>query len=187
MAIMTSCRRLLTRFAVCIAVGALAGCAAPLATNSAVDVLDAETGITVTKLARPVEFTVTEGRGPTRDPFAYIGLFQTNRMGTRAEFLWIALPIEGTMVGAPVLSIDDTPIVLPEATNDPSLANLKTGPYAAPAPWSRQFYYSIDSSLAVRLASAGRLSIRSEDTGGNWTFVASPAAQSALGSYIDLR
>jgi hypothetical protein len=184
---MTSCRRLLTRFAVCLAVATLAGCAAPLATNRAIDVLDPETGITVTKLARPVEFTVTDGRGPTRDPFGYIGLFQTNRMGTRAEFLWLALPVEGTLAGNPVLSIDDTPVVLPEPTNDPALANLKTGPYAAPAPWSRQFYYSIDSSLAVRLASAARLTIQSEDTGGKWTFVASPDAQSALSLYIELR
>jgi hypothetical protein len=180
---MTSCRYLLT----CAAVLALQACAAVTVGNSTIEVLDQETGITVTRLARPLELTVTEGRGPTGDPFGYLGVFQTNRMGARAEYLWIAVPVDGTLAGIPSIEIDGAPLALPGGTNSPDIANLKSPPYQPPAPWSQQFFFPIDASTTVRLASAARLAIQSQDNAGKWSFVTAPEAQAALASYLETR
>ncbi len=180
---MTTCRLLLT----IAAVWAVSACAVAPLPNTAVEQLDPETGITVTRLLRPVEFTVTDGRGPAGDPFGYLGVFQTNRMGARAEYLWIALPVEGEALSPPSIELDDVALELPPATNNPALANLKTSPYPTPAPWSRPHFYPIEPGVAERLAAAQRVAIRSADGGGQWTFVAAPEARSVLASYLELR
>jgi hypothetical protein len=180
---MTTCRLLLT----IVSAALLAACAVAPLPNTAMEQLDAATGITVTRLLRPVEFTVTEGRGPAGDPFGYLGVFRTNRMGTRAEYLWIALPVEGEATSAPSVELDGAALELPPATNNPELAKLKSSPYPTPAPWSRPHFYPSESGVVERLAAAQSVTIRSVDGGGPWTFHATPEARAALASYLELR
>lgn len=58
------------------------------------EALDEATGTSLTRLARPIELLTVEPRGPGADPFAYVAPFETNRMGQRRAFLWIAVPDE---------------------------------------------------------------------------------------------
>jgi hypothetical protein len=180
---MTSCRLLLTFASLAL----FAACAVAPPPNTAIEQLDPETGTTITRLLRPIEFNVTAGRGPAGDPFAYLGVFQTNRMGTRNEYLWIALPVEAALTSMPVVELDGAALELPPPTNNPDVAGLKSSPYSIPAPWSQPHFYPLASGVADRLATATQLAIRSTDGGGAWTFVANPDAPAALGSYLELR
>ena len=72
---------------------ALAGCAS-VPENAVSERLDERTGTTVTTMQKPIELVSTEPRGSNSDPFAYLAPFETNRMGQRELFLWIAVPDE---------------------------------------------------------------------------------------------
>ena len=72
---------------------ALAGCAS-VPENAVSERLDERTGTTVTTMQKPIELVSTEPRGSNSDPFAYLAPFETNRMGRRELFLWIAVPDE---------------------------------------------------------------------------------------------
>ena len=135
---------------------ALAGCAgAPV--NAPQELLDESTGTTLTRLVTPVELTSIEPRGANADPFAYLAPFETNRMGERRLYLWLALPDEQKRGAVPVLHLDGAPLQLGVALPDERAAGLARWPYAQPAPWSAVQVFPIDAAQLGALARAGAL------------------------------
>ena len=135
---------------------ALTGCAgAPV--NAPQELLDESTGTTLTRLVTPVELTSIEPRGANADPFAYLAPFETNRMGERRLYLWLALPDEQKRGAVPVLHLDGAPLQLGVALPDERAAGLARWPYAQPAPWSAVQVFPIDAAQLNALARAGAM------------------------------
>jgi hypothetical protein len=135
-----------------------AGCAS-LPENAVAERLDERTGTTVTAMQRPVELVSTEPRGSNSDPFAYVAPFETNRMGARQLYLWVAAPDERGGAGVPVVLLGNEPLALRPLGTDPRAAGLASFPYAAPAPWSAQQVYQIDEAALRSLAAAASIDI----------------------------
>ncbi|MEZ5515807.1 MAG: hypothetical protein R3F58_18240 [Steroidobacteraceae bacterium] len=167
---------------------AVAGCTAlPEQAGGVQQMLDERTGITITRLGKPLEFTVTVPPGPAKDPFAYLSPFQTNRMGQRADFVWLAVPADGTLVEQPVVRVDGAAVRFGTMSPSPAVAELESGPYRAPAPWSQQFFVAADADTIAQLAGARRIEIATRDAGGEWSFVLEGDALSALTRYAETR
>jgi hypothetical protein len=146
--------------------GLLAGCAAA-PTNTVSEALDERTGTTVTRLDRPLELVATEARGKGADPFAYVGTFETNRMGKRAAYLWTAVPNEGRQaLGLSVLLDGDKPLPLGTPTSDPKAIDVGTFPYAPPTPWSATRAFPISEDSLRALATAARVEVVARYEGG---------------------
>jgi hypothetical protein len=144
-----------------IAAASLAGCAAIPDDASVVEKLDTETGLTVARLGRPIEvFRETFLKDPS-GRFAFVAPFETNQMGTRDLFLWVAVPIELTeQDGAPIVSVDGQELALSAPGRSADFAGLRKSPYKIPTPWSSMYYYRIDQSIATKLGEARDLSVR---------------------------
>src|ERR1041384_2152425 len=70
-----------------------AGCAAAPEDAAVMERLDSETGVPVSRMGRPVELYRDTFLQEAAGRFAFIAPFETNQMGTREDFLWVALPI----------------------------------------------------------------------------------------------
>lgn len=127
--------------------------------NEAREQLDGRTGTTLTSLAAPLELVVTVPRGPRADPFAYLAPFETNRMGQRAMYLWLAVPDEAKSGLLPQVLIDGTSLPLQPGFAEPAAVGLDRWPYATPAPWSLVLVYALDAANLARLTDARRLEI----------------------------
>jgi hypothetical protein len=148
-------------FLMIIAAAGLAGCAALPDDASVVEKLDTETGLTVARLGRPVEvFRETFLKDPS-GRFAFVGPFETNQMGARELFLWVAVPIELTEQDAvPVVAVNGQDLALSAPGRSPDFAGLRKSPYKIPTPWSAMYYYRIDAAIASQLGEARELSVR---------------------------
>lgn len=144
---------------------ALAGCAARPA-NDVSELLDEATGTTLTRLETPVELTTTAPRGANSDPFAYIAPFETNRMGKRERWLWVAVPDERGDAGVPRLSVGGRELDL-GAPADRRSAGLPAAPYREPAPWSAQHVFRLDDAALAALATGGEWRLRVERRAGS--------------------
>jgi hypothetical protein len=159
---------------------ALAGCAAaPL--NAPQELLDEATGTTLTRLITPIELTSLEPRGANADPFAYVAPFETNRMGERRLYLWLAIPDEQKRAVVPVVQIDGARLEAGAPLADVGAAGLARWPYAAPAPWSAVHVFQIDAIQLAALARAGELHL--SDAGGGLAFAARLPAPSAIAEF----
>jgi hypothetical protein len=130
------------------AVAALAAsaCASDPAAASR-EVLDPHTGTTLTRLEKPVELLSEDVRGTGADPFAYLGPFRTNRMGSYALYLWVAVPVpEDSTPAAPQVTCDAKPLTLKSVEGGLGKIGLSNPPYGPPAPWSRISYYELTES-----------------------------------------
>ena len=145
-------------FALTLAV--LGGCAALPEDAPVMEQLDPETGITITRLGRPVELYRETFLQEPAGRFAFLGPFETNQMGSRELFLWLALPVDPAPGAEPVLEVNGAVLKLPSPARDASSAGLRLSPYRIPTPWSAMFYYRVDASLVARLAEAASLTIR---------------------------
>ena len=77
------------------AASALLGACAALPDDApVVEQLDTETGVTVARLGRPIELYRETFLQDPAGRFAFLGPFETNQMGKRELFLWIAVPVE---------------------------------------------------------------------------------------------
>ena len=166
-----------------LAAGALAACAETPSEPTS-EMLDETTGVTVARLAQPIELLVDRGRGASGDPFAYLAPFETNRMGERALFLWTATP-EDPSGAPPVLLADGEPIALAPMMLSARDIGLSSAPYQRPAPWSVERLYRADRELLERLARAGRveLIVRAAD-GTEQRYTADAAARASLLSFV---
>ena len=175
----TALRRLLG-LAPWLAALALAGCAAA-PVNAPQELLDEATGTTLTRLAMPVELTSIEPRGANADPFAYVAPFETNRMGERRLYLWIAVPDEQKRSSGGVLEVDGRRLECGAPLPDVRAAGLARWPYADPAPWSAVRVYALDAAQLALLANASEL--RLLDAGSNLAFAVRMPAPGVLAEF----
>ena len=145
--------------------------------------LDDETGMTIARLGHPMElYRETFQRDPS-GRFAFLAPFETNQMGTRALFLWIALPVTIAPGTEPDIELDGKALKLGTPGRDADYAGLRHSPYKIPTPWSAMFYYKIDADVVSRLAGSTTLSVRVSETtkdGTRITVFASTVADSRL-------
>lgn len=163
--------------------GAITACA-PLPTEPVGETLDDGTGTTVNLLPRPVELITERGQGSSRDPFAYVAPFQTNRMGNFDLFLWVSAPQNEGPLSTPQLMCNDKPVALQPIEGELRDIGLSKAPYAAPAPWSAQWYFRLSDQDLQCLAGADRIELRTVPAGGEpETFSAEGDALSALARF----
>ncbi len=144
----------------------LGGCAS--APPSAIrEQLDERTGTTITSLGKPLQLLAQQARGPGADPFAFVGSFETNRMGQRKLYLWLAVPNENRSELQLSLSLDaGQPFPLGAAVPQPSAAGLARYPYDEPTPWSVVQAFEMDDNAMRLLAAARRIQIDARYSGG---------------------
>ena len=164
--IMTSRRFLETarsaaRFTFIAVAGLLGGCAALPDDAAVVEQLDPETGLTIARLGRPIELYRETFRKDTTNKFAFFGPFETNQMGRRELYLYVALPLQDPASKiTPVISADGTPLALGEPGRAPDFAGLQHSPYKIPMSWIATYFYKIDRDLVTRLGGAASLRIQ---------------------------
>jgi hypothetical protein len=143
-----------------IAIGALAllgGCASLPEDQPVMEQLDSETGVTITRLGKPIEIFRETFLKQAPGRFGFIAPFETNLMGTRELYLWIAIPIEPAPNAEPTVSIDGNPVSLGKAGFDAEFAGLRKSPYRLATPWSAMFYFKIDAAIVERLGKSSQL------------------------------
>jgi hypothetical protein len=140
---------------------ALGACATVPDDASVVEKLDDETGLTVARLGRAIEvYRETFLKEPT-GRFAFMAPFETNQMGTRELFLWIAVPIElGEQDASPIVTVNGKELALGTPGRTPDFAGLRKSPYKIPTPWSSMYYYRVDQALIGTLGEASTISVR---------------------------
>jgi hypothetical protein len=138
----------------------LGGCATLPQDHPVYEQLDADTGVTIARIGKPIELYRETVPNVYTDRFAFLAPFETNQMGTREVFLWLAVPIDPTLVeSAPTMDVDGTPLALGAPGRQADFAGLVKTPYKVPAPWSVVYYFKVDSELVARLGSAQSLTI----------------------------
>jgi hypothetical protein len=184
-------------FAIVWAAAVVGGCAA-VPTEPVSERLDPDTATTVTVLSRPIELVSATGRGPSNDPFAYLAPFETDRMGARALFLWVAAPQSDSPTGPPEVLCNGEPVSLQPlkdgdsraATGAPAQSDLTTlslshPPYDAPVPWSVQWYFRLPPDGLKCLAGADgiALEMRAASGGDTSRFTAERKALASLDAF----
>ena len=142
----------------------ISGCAALPDDAPVVENIDEETGVTISRLGRPIELYSETPSRDTTERFAFLGPFETNQMGTRTLFLWVAVPMENPS-GSPTprVFIDGAALELGTAGTGADFAGLRQSPYKIPTPWIANYYYRIDSDVVARLGAAADLRIEAAD------------------------
>jgi hypothetical protein len=160
----------------------VAGCAT-VPDNAVEEVLDESTGTSLTRLVQPIELLTVAPRGPNADPFAYLAPFETNRMGRRQAYLWLAVPDERGAASEPSLSVADRAITLgaPRSERD---AGLASWPYERPAPWSRIFVHELEAGMLRALATGGEWRLLLRGPNGTETFAGTPRPPTLLTDFI---
>jgi hypothetical protein len=142
----------------------LTGCATLPQDATVFEQLDAETGITITRLGRPVELYRETFLQEATGKFAFLAPFETNQMGNRELYLWVALPVDPNTGVQPTIELDGKPLSLGSPGRAADFAGLRKSPYKIPTPWSAMYYYKVDAALIGRLAEATALSMRTVET-----------------------
>jgi hypothetical protein len=158
----------------------LVGCAALPDDAPYVEQLDAETGLTIARLGRPIELYREVFRKDNSERFGFIGPFETNQMGKRELFLWVATPTEGDAAPpAPKVMLDGSVLELGAPGRGADFAGLRSPPYKLPTPWIASFYFRIDAGVVDRLAAAGSISVELTESTRNGNVTALYVAQLA--------
>jgi len=144
----------------------LTGCAALPDDAPFVEQLDEDTGLTIARLGKPLELYREVFRKDHTERFGFLAPFETNQMGKRELYLWVATPQEGDAEPAPPrILLDGTALELGTPGRTPDFAGLKIPPYKIPTPWIATFYFRIDPATITRLAEAQLVSVElTEDT-----------------------
>jgi hypothetical protein len=131
-----------------------------------VDRLDPDTATTVTVLKKPVELVAESLHNSGGDPFAFLAPFETDRMGNRAQYLWLTAPgIENAKI-EPQLLCDGQALKLSPVEGDITHLGLSHPPYEKPAPWSLQWYFQLPPETLRCLADAQHVTLETRaDTG----------------------
>lgn len=147
--------------AVILACAAVCGCAALPNDAPVVEQLDSETGITIARLGKPIELYRETPLQNAADRFAFLGPFETNRMGTRDLYLWIAVPVD-FVAGAetPVVAVNGAPLALGPPSREAQSAGLRAAPYRVPTPWITSWYFKVDADAIARLGDSSRVTVR---------------------------
>jgi hypothetical protein len=139
----------------------LVACAALPDDAPVVEQLDADTGATVTRLGHPIELFRETFAQDAAGRFAFLAPFETNQMGARELYLWVAVPIDSPPdAEPPSIELDGKALALASSGRAADFAGLHNPPYKIPTPWSSMYYYKIDAAQVGALAAAGELSVR---------------------------
>jgi hypothetical protein len=164
--------------------GACLGACASAPTEPVSERLDPDTATTLIVLNRPVELLADSNRGAAGDPFAYIAPFETNLMGERALFLWVSAPENAGPKLQPQLLCDGQPVGLEPLDGDLAQLKLSRPPYAAPAPWSAEWYFRLPPDGLKCLASAQGIALETSATAGkSERFTAAGKSLASLGAF----
>jgi hypothetical protein len=154
------------RFAAALFASAVLGACAALPDDApVVEQLDSETGATVTRLGHPIEVFRETFLHEASGRFAFIGPFETNQMGQRDLFLWLAVPIEPVADAVPEVEINGTALALAAPGRAPDFAGLNKSPYKIPTPWSAMYYFKIDDAVVTQFGDASDINIRVLENG----------------------
>ena len=158
----------------------LAGCAALPNDAPVVEQLDPETGATVTRLGHPIELYretfVQDGTGR----FAFVAPFETNQMGNRDLYVWVAAPIDSPPdADPPTVEVNGKALALGAPGRAADFAGLKSSPYKIPVPWSSMYYYKVDASIIATVTDARDLAVRVAESTKDGTIRTRFAAQVA--------
>jgi hypothetical protein len=138
----------------------LVACAALPDDAPVLEELDSETGATVTRLGHPVELFRETLTQDATGRFAFIAPFETNQMGTRELFLWVAVPVDSPAdAEPPSVALNGKPLTLGAPGRAADFAGLRKSPYRIPTPWSLMYYYRIDATVIDALAQARDASV----------------------------
>ncbi len=152
----------------------LGGCVIPQP-DAAREVLDEETGTTITAMGSALEFYSPRPElGLQAASFAHVGAFESNRMGVRRLMLWLSVLPGGATDDRASASdrprgltvIADGVEILPRAAgNDARELGLGGPPFKRPADWARDAYFDVtlDDLKQVERASALALAVTSVD------------------------
>jgi hypothetical protein len=139
---------------------ALSACATLPQDQPVYEQLDADTGVTIARIGKPLELYRETGVGASADRFAFLAPFETNQMGTRESFLWLAIPVDPAGTDStPTLEADGSAIALGAPGRKEDFAGLAKPPYKVPAPWSISYYFKVDREVIARLGAAQSLTI----------------------------
>ena len=168
---MTS-RRVLTtmfrrrRFVLVAAASTLLGACAALPDDaSVVEQLESESGTTVTRLGRPIELYRETFQTDPAGRFAFIAPFETNLMGKRELFVWLAVPVEPVPDSVPVVEVNGTVVSLGSPGRSADFATLHKSPYKIPTPWSAMYYFKVDETIVARFGEATGIAVRVLEVG----------------------
>jgi len=146
-----------------------ASCAALPDDAPVVEQLDTETGVTIARLGRPIELYRETFHQDPAGRFAFLGPFETNLMGTRELFLWIAVPVEPAADAVPTVEINGAPLTLGVPGRSTDFVGVHKSPYKIPTPWSSMYYFKVDAAAVTQLGEATKLTIRVLEPGKNGT------------------
>ena len=137
----------------------LGGCVVP-APQPVVERLDPDTATTLTVIKKPVELVAETLRNSSSDPFAFFAPFETDRMGNRAQYLWMSAPAsrDGAKV-EPQLLCDGQPLALSPVDNDVKHLGISQAPYEKPAPWSLEWYFQLPPDTLKCLTEAKKVTL----------------------------
>ena len=139
----------------------LAGCAALPDDAPVVEQLDADTGATITRFGHPIELYRETFAQDASGKFAFVAPFETNQMGNRQLFLWVAAPLESPAdAEPPTVEVNGKALTLTAPGRAADFAGLKASPYKIPTPWSSMYYYKVDASIISTLTDAHDLAVR---------------------------
>jgi hypothetical protein len=145
----------------------LAACATLPDDAPVVEQLDKETGTTIARLGRPIELFRETFTQDATSRIAFIGPFESNQMGKREPFLWVAVPIDPAPDSVPIVEVNGTALSLAAPGRTPDFADLSKSPYKLSTPWSATYYFKLDADLIARLGEANDLAIRVLEAGKN--------------------
>lgn len=144
--------------------------------------LDPDTATTVKLLTQPVELLAEQYHGT--DPFAYLAPFETDRMGERSLFLWVAAPDSAGTKLQPQLLCNGQPVGLQPLDGSLTSLQLSTPPYTSPAPWNSQWYFRLPPDALHCLATSHEVTLEAQaPTGQAEKFVAAPKSLASIEAF----
>jgi hypothetical protein len=146
--------------------------------------LDTDTGTTIAGIGRPIELYREVSKLSLTDRFAFLAPFETNVMGERKSYLWIAIPVERAVDTAlPTLDVNGSTVALGTGSRDPSFANLAKSPYKPPTPWSATYYFTLDADKVAQLGAAETITLKLPDAENEALFTVKIAGDERLRAY----
>jgi hypothetical protein len=145
---------------------ALVAACATAPSQPIVERLDPDTATTVTAIKKPVELVAENLHNVGSDPFAFIAPFETDRMGSRAQYLWMSAPGVENATVEPQLMCDGRALTLSPVDADVKRFGLSQAPYEKPAPWSVQWYFQLPPDTLKCLADAQRVTLETHASTG---------------------
>jgi len=154
------------RFVLVAAASTLLGACAALPDDATVvEQLESESGTTVTRLGRPIELYRETFQTDPAGRFAFIAPFETNLMGKRELFVWLAVPVEPVPDSVPVVEVNGTVVSLGSPGRSADFATLHKSPYKIPTPWSAMYYFKVDETIVARFGEATGIAVRVLEVG----------------------